>query len=142
MRKARAMAVLLLLVNADRVFAQQQQRKTIPEAVAAGATGSIATVPSGQLPKINDLPRNTDVVVRGTVGESRSYLSDDELNVYTDYTIVDPLVLYESHLTPVHAPGTVPRIVVTRLGGIVVINVSWLASSSPRSSSATFASTI
>jgi hypothetical protein len=122
MRNARVMALLLLLVAADRVSAQQQQRKTIPESVAAGAIGSVATVPSGQLPKIHDLLKNTDLVLRGTVGESKSYLSDDKLNVYTDYTILDPIILYESHLTAVHTLGAMPHIVVTRLGGTIVIN--------------------
>jgi hypothetical protein len=48
-------------------------------------------------------------------------LSEDELDIYTDYRLMNPNVLYSSDVVAAARPG-VPSITVTALGGRVVIN--------------------
>jgi hypothetical protein len=121
--RATGMLVALLLLSPPiaRVKAQQQ-RQTIPQAIAEGAVNSVSTVPSGQVPTIAALLRNTDIIATGTVGEPRSYLSDDQRDVYTDYPIVDPVFLFQSQSAPMPKPGIMPTLIVTQLGGTVAVN--------------------
>jgi hypothetical protein len=114
--------VLLSLIILLSGSIEAQQRETIPEAIAKGAVGSVATAPSGQLPSVADLLRITDVVARGTIGPGRSYLSDDQRDVYTDYPITEPIVIYQSNVATSLTPGTVPSVTVTVRGGTVVVN--------------------
>ena len=75
------------------------QRRTIPEIVAGGAAtdgvlGRVRTVGSGPTPEVTDVLRTTDVIVRGIVDQPRGYLSDDQFDVYNDYPIVNPAILF------------------------------------------------
>jgi hypothetical protein len=70
---------------------------------------------------MNELLQKTDIVVRGIVGNPKSYLSDDERNVYTDYVIVNPVFLYQPQLVPSARPGIVPSVTVTQLGGSITL---------------------
>lgn len=101
---------------------QAQQRETIPELMAKGGVAALATVPSGPTPPVADLLRLTDVVVRGTVGQPRSYLSDDQRDIYTDYPIGDPVFIYQSQMTTSRTPGILPSVTVTLRGGTVMVN--------------------
>lgn len=112
-----------LLVSFDAtVSLQAQQRETIPESVAKGAVAALSTVPSGPTPSVADLLRITDVVVKGTIGQPRSYLSGDQRDIYTDYAISDPVFIYQLHLTPSRTPGVLPTVTVTLRGGTVMVN--------------------
>lgn len=103
-------------------LAAQDQRQTIPAAIAEGAVASVATRPSGQAPTMESVLADTDVVVTGTVGEPRSYLSEDQRDVYTDYPVADAVFRYQSKLSPVATPGIPPAVIVTQLGGTIMIN--------------------
>ena len=100
----------------------QDPRQTIPEAIAAGAVGGSSTVPSGPPPSVQALLAQADLIVTGIVGPPRSYLSDDQRDVYTDYLIANPIFRYQSKLSSTPTPGTVPSVVVTQLGGTVTVN--------------------
>jgi hypothetical protein len=117
MRRLFTLALLCLSLS---VLAQQ--RETIPELVAKGAVAALGTVPSGPTPPVADLLRLTDVVVRGTVGQPRSYLSDDQRDIYTDYPIGDPVFIYQSQMTTSRTPGILPSVTVTLRGGTVMVN--------------------
>ena len=96
------------------------QRETVPQAIARGATGRVRSAPSGLVPSLVDLLRNTDLIVRGTVGEGRAYLSEDHLDVYTDYVLLNPAVLHGTVAgRSSNVPGLIPPLVVTQLGGAV-----------------------
>ncbi len=98
------------------------QFDTIPQSIAKGAVGSASTVPSGVSPSVERILRITDLVVSGTVGESRSYLSDDQMEVYTDIALGDPTVLYQSHqLVTAAVPGVIPTVTITQRGGTISI---------------------
>jgi hypothetical protein len=117
MTRRLAFALLCLCVSL-----QAQQRETIPESVAKGAVAALSTIPSGPTPSVADLLRITDVVVKGTVGLPRSYLSDDERDIYTDYPISDPVFIYQLQMTTSRTPGVLPAVTVTLRGGTVMVN--------------------
>jgi hypothetical protein len=93
----------------------------IPEGIAKGAVGSLASPPSGTLPKLDEVLSRTDLVVVGTVGEPHSYMSDNQCNVYTDFAISDPNVVYSRF--PLSATeGSKPSLTFTQLGGTITVN--------------------
>ena len=109
--------LLATLLSAQRAAAQGS---TIPEALAREGSSLERSVsaPSGNVPIERVLAR-TNIIVRGVVTQTRSYLSPDEQEVYTDYEIRNPSVLYRTDSIAVEKPGTVPSITVTLLGGTV-----------------------
>jgi hypothetical protein len=66
------------------------QLKTIPTLLAEHGNDlrSGASVPSGAAPDLDVILRDTDLIVRGVVGNPRSYLSDDQMTIFSDYPIV------------------------------------------------------
>jgi hypothetical protein len=66
----------------------------------------------------------TDLIVRGVVGEPTTFLSNDEMNIYTEYPLVDTVTLYDSEVAASATPGPASRrpITVAQLGGTMEIN--------------------
>lgn len=73
------------------------QTQTIREQLAEKGHDSsrVRGVPSGAAPRVSELLRDVDRIARGFVGDSRAYLSDDQREVYTDYTIDKATILYD-----------------------------------------------
>ncbi len=94
-----AFAVLTMVV------ALAAQELTIPERVARGATGRFSNIPSGKPPSVSDVLSRTDLIVRGIVGDSHGYLSDDLMEVDMDYELKNPVILYDAESTPVARPA-------------------------------------
>ena len=117
MRSLVAFALAAVLTNG----AVHAQGETIPQAVARGATTRFATRPSGRPPALADILRDTDLVVRGTVGDAVARLSDDEQDVYTDYQIKNPVLFYQKQIAGFPRPGAVLPITATQLGGALMI---------------------
>jgi hypothetical protein len=113
------LAVMALLGVSTRAYAQGE---TVLEAIARGASGRIRTAPSGKPPEVATVLRSTDLVVRGTLGEPQSYLSPDQRDVYTDYPLERPVVLFQKRQTASDKPGITPAITVTQLGGTISLN--------------------
>jgi hypothetical protein len=102
------------------------QEITIPERVAHGAKGRFSGIPSGKAPSLSDVLSRTDLIVRGIVGDSSAYLSEDLMDVYTDYELKSPVILYQAEPTPAPTPTAARRIIVTLTGGeIMVGNVKY-----------------
>src|SRR5262245_2632456 len=96
-------------------------RQTIEEAIAAGAVGSVSTVPSGPCPSIETILRSTDIVVIGRVGDPTSYMAPSHREIYTDYTLTNATVLYDAQPSePRESPS--PPVVVTQVGGTIEIH--------------------
>src|SRR4051812_36645985 len=70
---------------------------TIPAALArAGKSITHATgIPSGVAPTLDRILLDTDLIVRGIVGQPRTYLSDDQTALLTDYPVFKASILYE-----------------------------------------------
>jgi hypothetical protein len=115
-------SVLILAFAASAVAAANGQGQTILEMLAAGATGRVRTVPSGAPPTIAELLQDTDVIVRGIVGQPRRYLSEDQRDVFTDYPILNPWYVYQPVLVTSKTPSAPGVVVVTQLGGAVTVN--------------------
>lgn len=113
---------LLALAAVAVSISVHAQRETIPEAIARGATGRTRSAPSGATPTIAELVRDTDAVVRGIVGVHRSYLSEDKRDIYTEYTIIQPEILYQADVVTTATPGVLPTITIAQLGGTVAVN--------------------
>jgi hypothetical protein len=64
----------------------------------------------------------TDLVVRGVVTQTRSYLSPDEREVYTDYEIRTPSIPYRASVVTLPKGGNASPVTVTLLGGTVELN--------------------
>ena len=98
------------------------QSETVHEAIARGATGRVSTAPSGHPPTVTDLLRETDIVVRGIIGQPRAYLSGDKRDVYTDYALKNPAILYAKQVLSSAVPGASADVTVTQLGGTIEVN--------------------
>src|SRR4051794_35903326 len=97
------------------------QSLTIPEELQhqGHSMGRLSSAPSGPVPTLDKIVDLTDLVVRGVLGESTSYLSEDQTEVYTDYPILNATVLYDPRVVVSKKPE-VPSIQPTRvtiLGG-------------------------
>lgn len=59
--------------------------------------------------------------MRGVVGTSRSYLSDDQRSVLTDYEIQNPTILFRASTAATVRPGIATPVAVTLVGGTIKI---------------------
>lgn len=91
--------VMLLALSSGVVTAQPA---TIPESMASGATTRFTTI-CGPSRTIDAMLARTALVVRGTAGVPRPYLSDDERQVLTDVPIIGAVVLFDA-TTPAAGP--------------------------------------
>jgi hypothetical protein len=112
--------VSLVIVIEPRLV--QTQRATIPEMISRGGATSTSTVPSGLPPSVDELLRITDVVVTGTIGQPRSYLSSDQTEIYTDYDIIAPVIFFQSQVITRPTPGPPPGVTVTLRGGTLMVS--------------------
>jgi hypothetical protein len=122
---------LVLLAIAMLSLVAHAQPETIPAAIAKGAVGSVSTVPSGPTPTVAALLRTTDTVVIGTLGEPRSYLFDDQREVFTDYPLTDPTFIFQAHMMGASTPGRMPTVTVTQRGGTLIVNGTKFTQSEP-----------
>jgi len=97
---------------------------TIPESLARANTSLTrgTTIPSGSGPTLDSLLTDTDVIVRGVVGAPRSYLSDDQRAVLTDYPLLNASILYERRGLASAPDQAAQTLAVTLLGGEIEIN--------------------
>ena len=96
----------------------------IPEILARAGRSLEASAPPGsgwpaEPGSIEPLLRITDVIVRGRLGTRRSFLSDDEREVLTEYPIVKATTLYTASVSKPNLP---PATTVRMKGGAVTIN--------------------
>jgi hypothetical protein len=96
------MAQFALLLLATPAWTQ-----TIPQLLAkeGHSLGRSVEVETGPPPTIESLLRQTDLIVRGFVGTPKAYLSNDQTDVYSDYSIQRPTILYPPSAAP---PGSRP----------------------------------
>lgn len=114
----------LAVVLAALCSAPLSAQLTIPQALTRAGESLWAgpSEPDGPPPSVEEIAARADLVVRGTLGQPRSYLSPDEMDVYTDYPIEHAVFLYNSPALSTARPGVVPTIAVTLLGGTVTIS--------------------
>jgi hypothetical protein len=119
-RRKLGVASILLLIIATPAWTQ-----TIPQLLAkeGHSLGRSVEVETGPPPSVESVLRKTDLIVQGFIGTSKAYLSNDQTDVYTEYSIERFTVLYPSSAAPVGSrPGQPTSITFTQPGGIVTIN--------------------
>jgi len=99
------------------------QTLTLRERVArAHADVSINVNVDGSRVNFNRLIKETDLIVQAEIGDSTSLLSPDGKDIYTQYQLLSPRVLYSSPVDASAQPGVPPPLVVTQSGGEVKID--------------------
>jgi hypothetical protein len=80
MRFNYGVTALMLLSVALAATTAHAQVLTVPQALASAGESLYGgpTSPSGPLPTLDRILLKTDLIVSGVIGESRSYLSDDD----------------------------------------------------------------
>ena len=129
----RVFAVIAILTLT--AIAVAAQGRTIPEQLAEQGQSLVhgVGVGSGTMgdPKSDAYLRrydsfvlgDTQRVLRGRVGKpAAAYLSDDQMEVYTDYPVEPAVILYDADAAQSHQPTPLPRATVTLLGGTITIN--------------------
>jgi hypothetical protein len=124
---------ITILVLPPIAILAQGQRRTIPQQLAEERQSLVHLIGVGDGtlgdPKSDEYFRRyrdrllgeTERVVRGRVGRpAPSYLSDDQMEIYTDYPIDEPLVLYDRDTT--NSSKRSSALTLTLLGGTVTIN--------------------
>lgn len=96
------------------------QLATIPQQLArvGESLHGGPSIPSGPSPTIERILAHTDLIVRAVVGHPRSYLSDDQMDVQTDYLFDAVLLLYQG----VPIEPDVLSLTVTMLGGTITMS--------------------
>jgi TonB family protein len=97
------------------------QLETIPQTLArvGESLTSSPSIPSG-IVDMDDVLSETELIVRGRIGSPRkAYLSPDQRDIYTDYPLIKPTVLYDSTAQSSRTPGPGADMAVTVLGGAI-----------------------
>jgi len=119
-KRPRLTALLVLMVV---VTTTNAQLATIPEQLArAGRSLSAGpSIPSGLPPSLDRILSDTDIIVRGVVGTPRSYLTEDQIDIYSDYPVRNAVVLYRA--PPVRSQKLETSMLTVRLlGGSITIS--------------------
>jgi hypothetical protein len=114
---SRALLVLLFWW-APLAGSARAQIATIPELLARAGT-SLKTgqnLPSGYVPTVDQVLGGADVIAKGVVGSPHTYLSEDEREIFTDYALLNPAIVYQSAAVAADIP-VLPKVTITLLGG-------------------------
>src|SRR5689334_22774454 len=116
--------LFVLFASVLAISQEQHQGPTIPEELARqrSPVNHLAFTPSGISPTVETLLAHTDLIVRAEVGDRRSYLSSDQREVYTDYQLIDPRILFSSGEVFKNASRVATSLVVTLFGGTIELN--------------------
>jgi hypothetical protein len=113
--------VLSLLPVGMALLAQQPTlRQLIAETHA-----DLGVTKNAELPPIRfaTVLNETDLIVRGKLGNGVGRLSPDELDVFTTYPIVNPEILFPSTPDPYRTPGMAPvSLSVSVKGGTAIVD--------------------
>lgn len=71
--------------------------------------------------ELSALRSQSDLIVTARVTEIRTYLSDDQRSILTEYQVSPTRVILQKNVQPARVPGMPPSIVLTRWGGTMQI---------------------
>jgi hypothetical protein len=94
----------------------------------------ISASPLFDVMSLQQLVAKSDLIVRGVLGEPRTYVSDDGQSIYTDFPLTPTDFIYSPSVQTSAKPSLAPSIVITLLGGNVVLEgrpVSWVHKATP-----------
>ena len=82
---------LLFVLLGDLAVAQREDNSGTTRRTRYGLIRG-GSVPSGAAVDLDVILRDTDVIVRGVVGNPQIYLSDDQTTILSDYAIAKPRI--------------------------------------------------
>ncbi len=125
MKRLPVVLIFLVGFGATSTSAQREHlpRETLREAVLRtnGPVNKVMSPPLFVQTSLEELLNSSDLVVQGTLGEPRSYVSDDGGTIYTDYVVREPQVLYSATVQMSPKPGPAADFTLTQLGGSVLV---------------------
>ena len=120
--KSAALALFListapLSIDAQRLTLPELARLHAPEPLIQSRVGEFIAVPLEQ-----SLPE-ADLVLHGTVQKATTYLSSDQMDIFTEYLIIPTRVIKQRLSIPTLTPGMQPAapVVVKQWGGTMTI---------------------
>jgi hypothetical protein len=100
-------------------------RLTLPDVARLHAPEPVVQVRTREIvfETLESVLPKADLVIHGRVGRAKSYLSDDQRDIYTDYVITPIRVMRQRIATPAPKPGVQPpaEFVIRRWGGHLTI---------------------
>lgn len=100
-------------------------RLTLPELAKLNAPNPVLIERMRELlpEPFDQIVKGADVIVRGTVTPVRTYLSEDQYEVYTDYQLTPVHVVFQKASVGTAAPGIISEpITIARWGGTLTID--------------------
>lgn len=120
----RFVAIVVTGIIALPTLSAAHQAPTIPELVDRRRPDPVEIVRITEVlpPSLDDLVRSSTLVVRGTLRRLRTYLSEDQTTLLTDYEVLPRQRVARSGPAPtIKSPGTM-RVIFTQWGGETTIN--------------------
>lgn len=116
--------IFLLVAMSGSVAAQVAPSPTLPELVAKQTQGPLLLMRVVELvPRPLDvLMKEADLIVYGAVTSSSTYLSDDQRDLFTDFTVTPIQVIVERNSVRTSSTPVPQSIIVKRWGGETVIS--------------------
>lgn len=119
----RTLVILIAaIVMASPTYAQ---RPTLPEVAAKSTTNKGMAMPRIReiAPvSLEQLVAEADLIVRGRVTQTKSHLSEDQYDIYTDYEILPYEILASTGTEPGRQMPGPAALVVTRYGGRMILH--------------------
>jgi hypothetical protein len=116
---------MLVMIVCSFPFAVFAQQDTIPERVAASRGKPVIILLARDLEPVPlaDLASGADLIAYGKLVRQRSYLTDAETDVYTDYILkADRVILERGGSSTVKSQRPIPPMIVTVYGGELVVD--------------------
>jgi hypothetical protein len=101
---------------ADQLTLPQLAKLRGPEAVSRSRTREL--VP----PSFENIVAKADLILHGRVVPTKTYLSDDQMHLYTDYSVTPIKVILQRTGLSVAVPGASTEIILKQFGGTIMIN--------------------
>jgi len=117
----RNIATLMFLFFSTTLVADQL---TLPELAKLRAPGPVNRSRTREFvpPSFEEIVAKADLIVHGRAVAIKTYLSNDQMHLYTDYVITPIRVMLQGSIVPGSVPGTPAQIVVKQFGGETTIN--------------------
>jgi hypothetical protein len=103
-------------VSAAQLTLPQLAKLRGPEPVSRSRTREL--VP----PSFEDIVARADLIVQGRVAQTKTYLSNDQIHLFTDFVVAPTRVVLQRTGLTVRRPGESTEIIVKQFGGTTMID--------------------
>ena len=107
---------LPVIVAADQLTIRQMVQLKAPEPLYIERSRELI------IPSFEEIVAKADLVVQGIVSSQRTYLSDNGMELYTDYVITPTRLFFSKEIFTSTTPGQAQVLTVKRWGGQMVVD--------------------